>query len=377
VTSQDRRLADAVAAVYAAATAPVLWPQTLEAIAASFGDHAANLFYIRDDNSYGMVVSPTLLEAQREYDAGWWRHDIRTMRAIEYGYAEGVEAITDRHVASDEEIASHPFYRDFVRRHGLGWFAGVPISPDPRAILAITIQRSCAAQPYSDEELALATWLGRHAEQALRLSARLLTAEMAALAFGEALSRLDVGVFLVNRSGRVVVANHVAESLIGDAIDLSQGRLAARFDPERTLLQQAIDQTMASDPAALHDVPRPVILHAASDAAVAVAYVLPVRTMRDHPFDRALFDSHAIVVVRRGARAEPLDPSLVRDLLNLTLGEARVAALIGAGLQPREAAARLGIAEETARTVLKRIFAKAGVSRQSDLVGLLTRLVLK
>ncbi len=36
-----------------------------------------------------------------------------------------------------------------------------------------------------DDELALATWLGRHAEQALRLSARLPIAEMAAIAFGE------------------------------------------------------------------------------------------------------------------------------------------------------------------------------------------------
>jgi len=67
----------------------------------------------------------------------------------------------------------------------------------------------------------------------------------------------------------------------------------------------------------------------------------------------------------------------VRDVLGLTLGEARVAALVGFGLPPREAASRLGIAEETARNVLKRVFSKVGVSRQSELVGLLTKLVLR
>ena len=61
----------------------------------------------------------------------------------------------------------------------------------------------------------------------------------------------------------------------------------------------------------------------------------------------------------------------------MTLGEARVASLVGAGVPPREAAEKLGISEETARTVLKRVFAKTGISRQSELAGLLTRLVLR
>jgi DNA-binding CsgD family transcriptional regulator len=74
---------------------------------------------------------------------------------------------------------------------------------------------------------------------------------------------------------------------------------------------------------------------------------------------------------------EPADPAIVRDLLGVTLGEARVAALIGHGLNPRDTAQKLGIAEDTARNVLKRVFSKVGVSRQSELVALLTKLVLR
>ncbi len=36
----------------------------------------------------------------------------------------------------------------------------------------------------------------------------------------------------------------------------------------------------------------------------------------------------------------------------------------------------LGITEETARAVLKHVFSKTGVSRQSELVALLSRMVL-
>lgn len=74
---------------------------------------------------------------------------------------------------------------------------------------------------------------------------------------------------------------------------------------------------------------------------------------------------------------EPADPAIVRDVLGLTLTEARVAALVGSGLPPRTAAEKLGITEETARTALKRVFSKVGVSRQSELTALLTRLVLR
>ena len=75
--------------------------------------------------------------------------------------------------------------------------------------------------------------------------------------------------------------------------------------------------------------------------------------------------------------ARTFEPTILRDLLGLTLGEARLAALVGAGLPPKEAAQKLGIAEVTARSVLKSVFVKAGVSRQSELASLLTRLVLR
>jgi DNA-binding CsgD family transcriptional regulator len=103
--------------------------------------------------------------------------------------------------------------------------------------------------------------------------------------------------------------------------------------------------------------------------------VLPVKSAKQR--SRFLGHVRAIVLVMDLQNGQPVDPALVRDVLGVTLGEARVAALVGAGLAPREAAEKLGITEETARTVLKRVFSKVGVSRQSELVTLLTRLVLR
>ena len=378
ITDFDSRLADAVGAIYATAMAPDLWPQALEKVAAVFGDMGANLFYIRDDGSFGIVVTPSMQAIQTGYDSGWWKEDIRTQRAIEYGYAAGVEAITDRHIASEAEVADHPFYSQFLRPHGAGWFAGVAINPDPGLVLALTVHRSMAEKPpFSDNELAVMTRLGRFAENALRLSSRLLTAEVTNLAFGDVLDRLDVGVFVLDESGKALVVNPAGQEALGKGLTIRDGRLAAAFEPENAALESAIGLVINADPARPGPIAPPVVLRGDGSADYAVAYVLPVSATYDHPFAKALLDARAIVVVRRSTTDDPVEPALVRDLLNVTLGEARVAALIGAGLQPREAAAKLGIAEETARTVLKRVFAKTGVSRQADLAALLSRLVLK
>jgi DNA-binding CsgD family transcriptional regulator len=47
---------------------------------------------------------------------------------------------------------------------------------------------------------------------------------------------------------------------------------------------------------------------------------------------------------------------------------------VAAGERPKSVAEKLGMTEESARVVLKRVFAKAGVSRQSELVALVSNL---
>jgi len=73
-----------------------------------------------------------------------------------------------------------------------------------------------------------------------------------------------------------------------------------------------------------------------------------------------------------GALSSDLD--LVQSLFGLAPAEARVAVLIGAGLSPQQAAEKLGISVGNVRTKLKHVFSKVGVSRQSALAVLLTKL---
>ncbi len=67
---------------------------------------------------------------------------------------------------------------------------------------------------------------------------------------------------------------------------------------------------------------------------------------------------------------------LLQRLFALTPAEARVAELIGSGISPRKAAEKLRISEGNVRTTLKHACRKVGVSRQSELAIILTKLSL-
>ena len=70
--------------------------------------------------------------------------------------------------------------------------------------------------------------------------------------------------------------------------------------------------------------------------------------------------------------ASVLAPNLA-SAFNLTPGEARLAELIADGLGMQESAEALGITRNTARTHMKRIYAKAGMHSQADLIRLFNR----
>lgn len=107
-----------------------------------------------------------------------------------------------------------------------------------------------------------------------------------------------------------------------------------------------------------------------------VSYVLPT-PQRLSAAEAFLGQARAIVLVRDlQPGSHPPDPALVRDVLGLTLGEARLASLVGTGIAIGDAAGNLNITEQTARVVLKRVFSKLEVSRQSELAALMGRLML-
>jgi len=77
----------------------------------------------------------------------------------------------------------------------------------------------------------------------------------------------------------------------------------------------------------------------------------------------------AIFIAEPEQAATP-DPALLGAMLDLSPSEARLTAAIVSGKTLQEFAAEAGVSLNTARTLLKRVFSKTGVSRQAELVRL-------
>ncbi|MGA9600065.1 MAG: helix-turn-helix transcriptional regulator [Methylocystis sp.] len=367
----------ATESIYDSAAQHSKWPHALEMIASVFGDAGANLLWRRDDGNLAAIVSPSLLPHAEEWNK--WRHaDIRALRAVDRSNLAGLDVVTDRHLVTAQEIEEHPFYTEFLIPRGLGWIASATVSPDAAIAVWISVQRAKAKDPFSDEELSTLGRLARHAEQSLRLSVRLFDAELSKLGLAEALARIGIGVFALDSLKRVAFSNPAAEQSLGDGLTIVNERLYVSALHERKALDLAVDSMIHVGPQEDHGAPRPILIHREKLERPLTLYVLRIGA-HGAPHATARFLTHArvLVLVIDPLTSAPADPALVRDVLGLTLGEARVAALVGFGLPPKAAARKLGIAEETARVVLKRVFAKAGVSRQSELTALLARLILQ
>ena len=372
----DERFIRAVEAIYEAAPDPSVWPQALQLIADVFDDVGTVLLWHRDDGSIGTIASPALAAAQADYQQGWSTRDIRSKRAVERLIWVRGETMTERHFMTPDELDTEPFYTEFLARHGLRYCVGTGISPDPHVAVGLSVQRSVGKPEYTDAEVELMARIGRHAEKSLRLSIRLLDAQLSNLGLGDALGRIGIGVITLDSIGRVIFANPVAERLSGQELQIEDGRLKIGSGARRSEIDAVISHALRGDHAAITAEPKPILVQRTSSDRPLVVYVLPLPASAKVT-EQFLTHTRAIVLVIDATTSDPPDPAVVRDVLGLTLGEARLASLVGSGLAPREAAQRLGITEETARTALKRVFSKIGVSRQSELAVLLTKLVLR
>lgn len=182
----------------------------------------------------------------------------------------------------------------------------------------------------------------------------------------EALNQLAFGAVALDKDGRILFCNRVADDLIARSEDLSRlnGRLIFR--------RKEHAQTMRAIATNLDNQPTEAVLRLRHGEETIGVLARPVAS--DAVGDAV---TTARVIVYFHALTEHVQPSpvLLSKLFGLAPSEAMLAILLSEGATLREAAQQLGITENSARTYSKRIFLKTGVRRQADLVRVILRSV--
>lgn len=368
-TFDHARLGEIIDSFYEAAVRPELWRSILHQMSMIVGAEGA-LLLGHPISTVGAIWSEGVDETV-DFGArnGWYARNARLMRGVPVLAEAPGQFVTESTLFSREELDRLPFNAEFVNRMGFRWFAGGILSADNGHLIALSIERRTRKEPFSTAELAMLRSILPHMQRAGRLSLNLALARASGML--DAFEQMGCGALLLDLAGRVVRANAKAEGLFDESLGLAQGKLVAKDRASNAELQRLATNVIAPLPAHAVAACGAVRLQRAKGSPLVV-YAAPIVGSAGDIFQQA----KAIMMLIDPDSEHAASQEILVQAFGLTRAEGRLAALVGAGKSPREAAAKLGITEETARTALKRVFAKVGVSRQSELVALLSKLTL-
>ncbi|MFE0753374.1 helix-turn-helix transcriptional regulator [Inquilinus sp. NPDC058860] len=345
-----------------AALDPDLWPVALGAFARAGGSEASLFMTAQSATGLG-APSAGFEEIIEAATADGWPQ--RNPRFPRINARTWTNFVCDTELLTADEIARDPFYNELLRPFGLKWAAGsVLLSSPTLGPVVLTLERALEAEPFTPAELAAIDLLRPSFARAVRLAESLGFRKLDGMI--EGWEAADIAGAILGPQGAVLRTTGALTALLGDGLMILGNRLTAMATDDNRRLQAGLDGSARPPGAAAG----PILVRRPSGRPPLVVDISPLARDRLLVFNGA----RAIAVVRDPARLSASSERRLATLFGLSRAEARLAALLGSGVTLAEAAERLTIRYETARTQLKSVFVKTDTHRQADLVALFARL---
>jgi len=351
---------DLIDGIYEAAVVAEAWPEVLRATARVAQCCEALFGTILNDDARLVASSKVFADV---YDGVLEQFPIAVnTRAQRLLASRHTGFITDVDVFTLEEIATEPIYRDVLIPSGYGSGVATTIASPSGDVIVVHCERSFADGPVDAEAIVTLNRLRPHFARAGLLGRRLGLERAKAAA--HALEMMGLPGAVLGAKGRILSANSLLLDLMPSVFRDRPSRLGIVDVAADVMLQTAL-AALSHD---AHDAAvRSIAIPAGEERPPIIVHLSPVKGRARDVFALAT----AILVATPVVPHRVPGADIIEGLFDLTPAEAKLAATIAAGHAPREAARRLGVTEGTARTTLKRVLAKTGARRQSDLVGML------
>jgi DNA-binding CsgD family transcriptional regulator len=347
-----------------AAVDPMIWPEIMEDISAAAGAIGAGLLQ-SDSRTPDIPRTVGVDQSFRSYFAhGWHTRDIRAARAVPR-LLSGEVVITDQDIVTPREMRTLPFYTEHLPDIGLRWFAVIGFRAG-NAHWGLSIQRTPNEGPFDSDAKGKLALLAQRLTETATLSKAVGQAVLSGIA--NALGLVNQPALALDRMGFVLEANAKAEQIFDDDLRVCNRRIVVQDKQARFALRVLVDQLRTTPDTAALPVD-PIVVSRRAKRPLLIR-ILPVDGAARSPF----LGARALLVFSDLEPKSGPQPPVLAQTFGLSRSEAKLAAIVATGRSPREAAAELGIARETARNQLKSIFAKTGTHRQGELIALLSKL---
>lgn len=274
----------------------------------------------------------------------------------------------------DARLPDTEHYREYMQPQGLaaqGPLAHLIRAGTGRPLAGISIMRRMGDRPIDEDDVAVCNLLVPHLARAYDIRRQLRSTRREHEIRAEVLDRIPTGMLVVDAGRRVIAMNRAASELLSlrDGLEMDGEVVRARDQRDDAALDQQIRAAVCdADP------------DERASGALAVrrpsrqpAFGVLVSPLLAYGPQTRVGDRVASVIINDPARFGPgqgwFDTSLQASF-GLTPAETSLVHLLADGRSLEQISDERSVSIHTTRSQLKRVFAKTGTGRQSDLVRL-------
>jgi DNA-binding CsgD family transcriptional regulator/PAS domain-containing protein len=357
----------AINACYDAVLAPETWPAALDRLARS-ADSVGTAFYpvsgplLLPHVPVAVEIEGVVEEFVRD---GWWMQHYRAERALPL-FLLGRPVVVEDQITTRDERRRLPAYNDFFLRHGLPWWAAVSYQSEEGGAWVVPFLRDARQGPFLPHDAVRLTRLQPHFRRIMGLTSRVASSRVETAL--TTLERAGFPAILVDWRGHATQLNPAAEALLGRDLFIDGGRLGVRDRDDNEALRRLVKRAVTSaSPADIAEA-SPVSIARPPGRPLLIDAVPTGGLLAD-----AFRHSRALLLITDLDRKPVPTERRLRRAFSLTDDEARLTTLLSEGMTLGQATDVLKMARETADDRLTAIFAKTGVSSQSELAALVAR----
>lgn len=367
---EDRRVLDLIERIYDAALHPQRWTDTLAAIASATGSAGATL-----------SVHDVAAAVRRNL---WWINTDAELVAEDESWAarnpfmlRGAPLIRtglvcrSNEVIATREVRRSEYFNDYLRRVGVCDHIGACLAREQDVTSMLFVTRSIGSEPHDASDVELVRVLLPHLQRALAIHRRFEALTGVSNAVTEVLDRLPFGVVLLDERGCSLLANATASAILasGDGLALSrEGRLEARSPSAQASLARCVAGACATGRGKGFDAGGTLLVPRPSGLRPVAVLITPLR-VADERFGQV--HPVAAAFLSDPERGTPEPREILQRLYGFTPAESVVAWMLLAGKRIADVSGELAVTENTVRTHVKRVLAKADCRSQADLVRVL------
>jgi DNA-binding CsgD family transcriptional regulator/PAS domain-containing protein len=355
----------AISGIYDAALIPDLWPPALQSVMDDAGAVGAgySVFNKRTKRVEWLSQSGPLVGREGDYFSYYqvldrYRPILETLPAARW--LQISECLPETVLRRDE------WYNDYLLKAGIDDALSARLFESPSHIVVFGVSHGIDRAPFTAARIAALQEISEPLANAARLQVELHSLGWKSSLALRALDQFGAAVIIVDSDGRVIQTNRAAERVLqrGDGLRIRNGKLGALDVSESVGLETAIAAAAVEQktPAAIgrmrfrrHDGRLPYVLTVAPLGADLTVYGRPL----------------AMIVLTDPDEYSPSERDLA-EFFRLSPAESRLAAALLSGKKLSEVAVEFGVQITTLRTQLSSILRKTGVTRQVELIRLLS-----